>query len=120
MFAGCLELSSRRRSNAIVGAERSCSNNLPVLNVLNGAKMEELKLTDAMQRYFSDFFVVCDENSSGKVPVKKVLELIRSGNVNQEAVNQVGERGDNLEICDNFSVSTDCGAVLEPGDELFE
>lgn len=52
--------------------------------------MEELKLTDAMQRYFSDFFVVCDENSSGKVPVKKVLELIRSGNVNQETVNQVG------------------------------
>lgn len=120
LFAGCLGLSARMRSNRIVGAERSCSNNLPVLNVLKGAKMEELKLTDAMQRYFSDFFVVCDENSSGKVPVKKVLELIRSGNVNQETVNQVEERGHNLEIRDTFVVFVDCGAVLEPGDELFE
>ncbi|KAF5291399.1 hypothetical protein FQR65_LT01709 [Abscondita terminalis] len=53
--------------------------------------MEELKLTDTLQRYFSDFFVCCDEEHTGKVSVSKTLELIKSGNVTQEVVLQISE-----------------------------
>ncbi|KAK4874129.1 hypothetical protein RN001_013489 [Aquatica leii] len=53
--------------------------------------MEELKLTDTLQRYFSDFFVCCDEENTGKVSVNKTLELIKSGNVPQEVVLQISE-----------------------------
>ncbi|KAB0794153.1 hypothetical protein PPYR_13773 [Photinus pyralis] len=53
--------------------------------------MEDLKLTDTLQRYFSDFFVCCDEENTGKVSVSKALELIKSGNVPQDVILQISE-----------------------------
>lgn len=51
--------------------------------------MEELKLTNALQRYFSDFFVCCDEENTGKVAVNKAIELIKSATVPQDVLSQV-------------------------------
>lgn len=51
--------------------------------------MEELQLSDALQRYFSDIFLCCDEENTGKASVSKALELIKSGNVPEDVVSQV-------------------------------
>lgn len=51
--------------------------------------MEELQLSDALQRYFSDIFLCCDEENSGKASVIKALELIRSGNIPEDIITQV-------------------------------
>lgn len=51
--------------------------------------MDTLFLPDPMQRYFYDFFQCCEEDKSGKVDVNKLLELIRSGNVPDETIDQV-------------------------------
>lgn len=51
--------------------------------------MEELQLSDALQRYFSDIFLCCDEENSGKASVTKALELIKSGNVPEDIIAQV-------------------------------
>ncbi|XP_018327968.1 ralBP1-associated Eps domain-containing protein 2 [Agrilus planipennis] len=51
--------------------------------------MEDLQLSDTLQRYFSDFFVCCDEEKIGKVHVNKAIELIRSGNVPHDVVTQI-------------------------------
>lgn len=55
-------------------------------------KMEELCLPDALQRYFSDFFVCCDEDKTGKASLPKTLELIKSGNVPEDVIAQVRAR----------------------------
>lgn len=52
--------------------------------------MDDLKLTDTLQRYFSDFFVCCDEENTGKIAVNKAIELIKSGNVSPDILSQVG------------------------------
>ncbi|KAF5274187.1 hypothetical protein FQA39_LY18732 [Lamprigera yunnana] len=54
-------------------------------------KMEELKLTGTLQRYFSDFFVCCDEDNTGKVSIGKTLELIKSSNIPQDVITQISE-----------------------------
>lgn len=51
--------------------------------------MEELHLSDTLQRYFSDIFLCCDEENSGKASLNKAVELIKSGNVPEEVVTQV-------------------------------
>lgn len=51
--------------------------------------MDDLHLSEALERYFSDFFLCCDEENSGKVQVSKAVELIRSGNVPDEIITQV-------------------------------
>lgn len=51
--------------------------------------MDELQLSETEQRYFSDLFVCCDNENTGKVPVKKAIELFRSGNVPNDVLNQV-------------------------------
>lgn len=51
--------------------------------------MDELQLSETEQRYFSDLFVCCDNENTGKVPVNKAIELFRSGNVPNDVLNQI-------------------------------
>lgn len=51
--------------------------------------MEELHLSDTLQRYFSDIFLCCDEENSGKASLNKVIDLIKSGNVPEEVLTKV-------------------------------
>lgn len=51
--------------------------------------MEELYLSDTLQRYFSDIFLCCDEENSGKALLSKAIELIKSGNIPEEVITQV-------------------------------
>lgn len=51
--------------------------------------MDELKLSDSLHRYFSDLFLFCDEDKSGKATLKKTIELIKSGNIPEEIILQV-------------------------------
>ncbi|CAH0564170.1 unnamed protein product [Brassicogethes aeneus] len=53
--------------------------------------MDELHLSDTFQRYFSDVFCVCDEDFSGKASYLKTVELIKSGNVPEEVINQISD-----------------------------
>ncbi|XP_060522539.1 ralBP1-associated Eps domain-containing protein 2 [Cylas formicarius] len=53
--------------------------------------MDDLNLSDTLQRYFSDVFLCCDEEKSGKSPLNKTLELIKSGNVPEDVVSQISE-----------------------------
>ncbi|KAL3272409.1 hypothetical protein HHI36_013885 [Cryptolaemus montrouzieri] len=53
--------------------------------------MEELHLSETLQRYFSDIFLLCDEESSGKASVTKTIELIRSGNVPEHVIDEISE-----------------------------
>lgn len=52
--------------------------------------MDELQLTETEQRYFSDLFVCCDTDNTGKITVNNALELFRTGNVPTDVLNQVG------------------------------
>lgn len=84
----CIEvISSRLRITGELPAGLSHHSQLSKLS--KHEKMEDLHLSDTLQRYFSDFFVCCDEESSGKVPVTKAVELIKSGNVPDEIITQV-------------------------------
>lgn len=51
--------------------------------------MDELYLSDTLQRYFSDVFLCCDEEKSGKATLVKTVELIKSGNVPEDVISQV-------------------------------
>lgn len=51
--------------------------------------MDELQLSETLQRYFSDVFLCCDEEKSGKTSVNKTVELIKSGNVPEDIITQV-------------------------------
>lgn len=51
--------------------------------------MEDLQLSDTLQRYFSDVFLCCDEDSSGKASLAKTIELIQSGSVPEDVISQV-------------------------------
>lgn len=51
--------------------------------------MDELQLSETLQRYFSDVFLCCDEEKSGKTSVDKTVELIKSGNVPEDIITQV-------------------------------
>lgn len=51
--------------------------------------MDELQLSDTLQRYFNDFFVYCDVEHTGKVPINKIIELIKSGKVPEDILTQV-------------------------------
>lgn len=51
--------------------------------------MDELQLSETEQRYFSDLFVCCDNDNTGKVSLNNAIELFRSGNVPVEILNQV-------------------------------
>lgn len=51
--------------------------------------MDELQLTETEQRYFSDLFVCCDTDNTGKVSVNNAFELFRSGNISSDTLNQV-------------------------------
>ncbi|KAJ8946784.1 hypothetical protein NQ314_008767 [Rhamnusium bicolor] len=50
--------------------------------------MDELHLSDTLQRYFSDVFLCCDEEKSGKATLTKTIELIKSGNVPEDVISQ--------------------------------
>lgn len=51
--------------------------------------MEELQLSETLQRYFSDIFLLCDEENSETASVLKTIELIRSGNVPEHVIVEV-------------------------------
>lgn len=51
--------------------------------------MDEFHLPDAVQRYFNNYFVALDEEKSGKVPINRVVELIKSGNISDDVLSQV-------------------------------
>ncbi|KAG5894288.1 hypothetical protein JTB14_007433 [Gonioctena quinquepunctata] len=53
--------------------------------------MEELYLSDTLQRYFSDVFLCCDEEKSGKASVTKTVELIESGGVSEDIISQISD-----------------------------
>lgn len=52
-------------------------------------KMDDLQLSDTLLRYFSDVFLCCDEDKSGKASVTKTVELIKSGGVPEDVILQV-------------------------------
>ncbi|XP_055375776.1 ralBP1-associated Eps domain-containing protein 1 isoform X2 [Condylostylus longicornis] len=51
--------------------------------------MEEVTLNEAESRYFSDLFVCCDVEKTGKIPVLKATELFRSANLSNDAIRQI-------------------------------
>lgn len=51
--------------------------------------MDDLYLSDTLQRYFSDVFLCCDEDKSGKASVTKTIELLKSGGVPEDVILQV-------------------------------
>lgn len=51
--------------------------------------MDDLHLSDTLFRYFSDVFLCCDEDKSGKVSVTKAIELLKSGGVPEDVILQV-------------------------------
>ncbi|EFA07928.1 ralBP1-associated Eps domain-containing protein 1 [Tribolium castaneum] len=53
--------------------------------------MEELQLSETLQRYFSDVFLCCDEEKSGSASLTKTVELIKSGNVPEDIISQISE-----------------------------
>ncbi|KAJ8984340.1 hypothetical protein NQ317_012560 [Molorchus minor] len=53
--------------------------------------MEELHLSDTLQRYFSDVFLCCDEEKSGKATISKTVDLIKSGNIPDDVISQIAE-----------------------------
>lgn len=77
--------------NALRLIRRIVTDRAQTVKSVKTQKMEELHLSETLQRYFSDFFVCCDEENSGKVQLTKALELIKSGNVPDEVINQISE-----------------------------
>ncbi|XP_018576410.1 ralBP1-associated Eps domain-containing protein 1 [Anoplophora glabripennis] len=53
--------------------------------------MDELYLSETLQRYFSDVFLCCDEEKSGKATLSKTVELIKSGNVPEDVITQIAD-----------------------------
>lgn len=53
--------------------------------------MDELHLSDTLQRYFSDVFLCCDEENAGKASLNKTIEVIKSGNVPDDIISQVNK-----------------------------
>ncbi|KAF7273929.1 hypothetical protein GWI33_013390 [Rhynchophorus ferrugineus] len=53
--------------------------------------MDELHLSETFQRYFSDIFLCCDDDKSGKASLTKTIELVKSGNVPDDVLAQIGE-----------------------------
>ncbi|XP_072394316.1 ralBP1-associated Eps domain-containing protein 2 [Diabrotica undecimpunctata] len=53
--------------------------------------MDDLQLSDTLQRYFSDVFLCCDEDNSGKASLAKTVELIQSGSVPEDVISQISD-----------------------------
>ncbi|RZC27684.1 ralBP1-associated Eps domain-containing protein 1 [Asbolus verrucosus] len=53
--------------------------------------MEDLQLSETLQRYFSDIFLCCDEEKCGNASLTKTVELIKSGNVPEDVISQISE-----------------------------
>ncbi|XP_030768008.1 ralBP1-associated Eps domain-containing protein 1 [Sitophilus oryzae] len=53
--------------------------------------MDELHLSDTFQRYFSDIFLCCDEEKSGKASLTRTIELVKSGNIPDDVIAQIAE-----------------------------
>ncbi|XP_050299135.1 ralBP1-associated Eps domain-containing protein 1 isoform X2 [Anthonomus grandis grandis] len=53
--------------------------------------MEDLHLSEPFLRYFSDVFLCCDEDRSGKASLQRTVDLIKSGNVPEEVIAQISE-----------------------------
>ncbi|CAG9773899.1 unnamed protein product [Ceutorhynchus assimilis] len=53
--------------------------------------MDELHLSETFQRYFSDIFLCCDEDKSGKATLQRTTDLIKSGNIPEDVIVQIGE-----------------------------
>ncbi|XP_028162085.1 ralBP1-associated Eps domain-containing protein 1 isoform X7 [Ostrinia furnacalis] len=49
----------------------------------------DLNLTETEMRYFGDLFLCCDEESNGKIPILKAMELFRSSNVSNDVLKQI-------------------------------
>ncbi|KAK9885327.1 hypothetical protein WA026_010827 [Henosepilachna vigintioctopunctata] len=62
--------------------------------------MEDLNLSETLQRYFSDIYLLCDDENSGKASVTKTIELIRSGNVPEHIIDEISE------LCWNHSTNS--------------
>ncbi|CAH1116331.1 unnamed protein product [Phaedon cochleariae] len=53
--------------------------------------MDELCLSDTLQRYFSDVFLCCDEENTGQTTLNKTIELIESGSVPEDVISQISD-----------------------------
>nr|CAI5852996.1 unnamed protein product [Callosobruchus analis] len=53
--------------------------------------MDDLQLSDALQRYFSDIFLCCDDDKTGKASLTKTVELIKSASVPEDIIKQISE-----------------------------
>ncbi|KAH1026188.1 hypothetical protein HUJ05_010746 [Dendroctonus ponderosae] len=53
--------------------------------------MDELQLSETFQRYFSDIFLCCDEDKSGKASLYRTTELVKSGNIPDDIIAQIAE-----------------------------
>lgn len=51
--------------------------------------MDELHLSETFQRYFSDIFLCCDEDKSGKANLQRATEVFKSGNIPEDVIAQV-------------------------------
>lgn len=55
----------------------------------SNSHMDDLQLTDTLQRYINDYYGYLDDDNSGKVPINNVTDLIKSGNVPDDVLNRV-------------------------------
>lgn len=53
--------------------------------------MDELHLSETFQRYFSDIFLCCDEDKSGKANLQRATEVFKSGNIPEDVIAQIAE-----------------------------
>lgn len=51
--------------------------------------MDEITINDTESRYFSDLFLCCDVEKTGKVPLLKATEMFRSANLPNDVLRQV-------------------------------
>lgn len=51
--------------------------------------MEDTNLTETESRYFSDLFLCCDTDKTGKIPSLKATELFRSANLSNDVIQEV-------------------------------
>lgn len=54
--------------------------------------MEDTNLTETESRYFSDLFLCCDTDKTGKIPSLKATELFRSANLSNDVIQEVNTR----------------------------
>ena len=49
----------------------------------------DLYLTENLHRYFNNYYVLCDDDKTGKISINRAIELIKSANITDETISQV-------------------------------